>query len=112
MRIAEKLARCANSDWEQSAVSIAFLGDSVTQGCFEMYCKENGNPETVFEPEHAYHRYVARILSVPYIIERQIQGFMRIAISQFDTLQQKRCFSHPFRSKDTDQPPVPLDLSG
>lgn len=47
MRIAEKLARCANSDWEQSAVSIAFLGDSVTQGCFEMYCKENGNPETV-----------------------------------------------------------------
>ena len=64
MRIAEKLARCANSDWEQSAVSIAFLGDSVTQGCFEMYCKENGNPETVFEPEHAYHRYVARILSV------------------------------------------------
>lgn len=66
MRIAEKLARCANSDWEQSAVSIAFLGDSVTQGCFEMYCKENGNPETVFEPEHAYHRYVARILSVLY----------------------------------------------
>ena len=48
----------------------------------------------------------------PYIIEWQIQGFMRITISRFDMLQQKRSFSHPFRSKETDQPPVPLDLPG
>ena len=66
MRIVEKFANCVKDNWTQPAVTLAFLGDSVTQGCFELYCKENGDPETIFEQNHAYHRYVAQILSMLY----------------------------------------------
>ena len=46
--------------------TIAFLGDSVTQGCFECYRTNEGGIQTVFDKDHAYHRYVDRILSMLY----------------------------------------------
>ncbi len=42
--------------------TIAFLGDSVTQGCFEIYQLGEGI-QTIFDPAHAYHAYVAKILA-------------------------------------------------
>lgn len=48
------------------AVTIAFLGDSVTQGCFEIYKKQDGGIETVFDKESTYHGYLDRMLSVIY----------------------------------------------
>ena len=46
--------------------TIAFLGDSVTQGCFDIYKKADGGVETYFEQEYAYHRYIQRILAMLY----------------------------------------------
>ena len=45
---------------------IAFLGDSVTQGCFECYKTEAGGIETIFDKNGAYHRYLDQIFSVLY----------------------------------------------
>ena len=45
---------------------IAFLGDSVTQGCFEIYQKDDGNIDTIFEPENSYPRRLAKIFATIY----------------------------------------------
>lgn len=47
-------------------VTIAFLGDSVTQGCFECYIKEGGAIETVFDYKSAYSTRVREILNILY----------------------------------------------
>ena len=80
MKIAEKLAKKAQDNWNAPGVTIAFLGDSVTQGCFELYRKSGEKYETVFDKNSAYHAYVAKILfaifpSVPVnIINAGISG--------------------------------------
>ena len=66
MRITEKLAAKLRNNWEENGVTLAFLGDSVTQGCFEIYRKLNGDIETIFDQEYGYHNYVKRILSMLY----------------------------------------------
>lgn len=50
----------------QKTPTIAFLGDSVTQGCFEVYWKNEDQCEAVFDQNHAYHKYVAQILATLY----------------------------------------------
>lgn len=62
--IMKKIAEKAKDNYNREAVTMAFLGDSVTQGCFEIYRKNSGALETVFDLEHAYHRYLAKIFSV------------------------------------------------
>ena len=47
-------------------VTIAFLGDSVTQGCFEVFFKNNGEVETVYDVNSAYHSYLKNILTTLY----------------------------------------------
>ena len=47
-------------------VTIAFLGDSVTQGCFEVFFKNNGEVETVYDVNCAYHSYLKNILTTLY----------------------------------------------
>lgn len=47
-------------------VTIAFLGDSVTQGCFECYTKENNQIETVFDYSSAYSTRLREILNILY----------------------------------------------
>lgn len=44
---------------------IAFLGDSVTQGCFEIW-RENGRIRTVFDSGEAYSEKVKKILAILY----------------------------------------------
>ena len=44
-------------------VTIAFLGDSVTQGCFEVYQNRTGNVATVFDQQNTYGMGVLKILS-------------------------------------------------
>lgn len=43
-------------------VTVAFLGDSITEGCFELYKKENGETEGVTEPENGYAACFIRAL--------------------------------------------------
>lgn len=66
MKIAETLAAKQANNWGNSGVTIACLGDSVTQGCFELYYKHNGDMETVFEQEYAYHSYLKTLLAKLY----------------------------------------------
>ncbi len=44
-------------------ITIAFLGDSVTQGCFELYKFDKDNIETVFDSENSPSYKVRQILS-------------------------------------------------
>lgn len=44
---------------------IAFLGDSVTQGCFEIY-SENGQVKTTFYPDEAYSSKLKSLLAMIY----------------------------------------------
>lgn len=65
MKIIEKMAAKA-ADNSKSGVTIAFLGDSVTQGCFELYKKENNAVETIFDKRYAYSSYVYDIFCTLY----------------------------------------------
>ena len=55
MEIIKKIQAKASDNWGNGAVTIAFLGDSVTQGCFEVYKKEDGGIETYYDKESTYH---------------------------------------------------------
>lgn len=66
MKIIEKIKKRAEDKINSLPVTIAFLGDSVTQGCFELYIKNDGKMATVFDKENAYHSYISKILSMYY----------------------------------------------
>ena len=57
MKTLQKITAKANDHFNHEGVTIAFLGDSVTQGCFEIYKKENNEIETFFDKRHSYERY-------------------------------------------------------
>ena len=58
MKIFEKMAQKAKDNFHQEGVTIAFLGDSVTQGCFEIYKKENNAIEAIYDKRHSYEQYL------------------------------------------------------
>lgn len=64
MKIMEKIKGKANNNAGCEGVTIGFLGDSVTQGCFEIYNKADGNIETVFDKTNAYHKHLADMLAI------------------------------------------------
>jgi len=66
MQIAEKLAKKAKDNRQEAPVTIAFYGDSVTQGCFELYKVGEAGHQTVFDKTSVYHAKIAQILSVLY----------------------------------------------
>lgn len=66
MKITSLISKKANNLNGEKIPTIAFLGDSVTQGCFDLYIKSDGNIETYFDKNSAYHNYIARIFSVLY----------------------------------------------
>ncbi|MBR4072948.1 MAG: GDSL family lipase [Clostridia bacterium] len=65
MKIIEKL-NAKQDFYVGKPVTIAFLGDSVTQGCFECYIKNDGGIETVFDYKNAYSTRVREILNMLY----------------------------------------------
>ena len=54
MKITALIAKRAENPHENKLPTIAFLGDSVTQGCFEIYQKNDRSFETVFDSENGY----------------------------------------------------------
>ena len=66
MEIMKKIARKAGDNMNNGHITIAFLGDSVTQGCFELYLKADHSMETVFDKEHSYPALLSKIFSVLY----------------------------------------------
>lgn len=80
MRITEKIRERAKNPGQHRPVTIGFLGDSVTQGCFELYSTGAESLETEFRSSQAYHSKLKRMLeevfpSVPVnIINGGISG--------------------------------------
>ncbi len=66
MKLMEKMAAKAGNNRAYEGVTIAFLGDSVTQGCFEIYKKENGTIETVYDKQSSYEKHLFDILCTLY----------------------------------------------
>ena len=65
LKISEKLCEKAKDNFNAPPVTIASLGDSVTQGCFEIRKKGNGI-ETVHDKNNAYHAHLSKILALLY----------------------------------------------
>ena len=66
MKVMKKFADKQRDIANYPGVTLAFLGDSVTQGCFEPLRKAEDRIEPVFDQEQAYHHRLARMLSVLY----------------------------------------------
>ena len=66
MKVMEKFKQKNESLYGAEPVTIAVLGDSVTQGCFEVYWKAPKAMETVFEPHNSYGAHLKRILNTIY----------------------------------------------
>lgn len=66
MKIMEIFSRKQKNNSDHPGVTIAFLGDSVTQGCFEVYRKDAQTIETVFDQAYGYHHQLAHLLSILY----------------------------------------------
>ena len=60
----QKIVAKQQRNSENSGVTVAFLGDSVTQGCFEIYRKSENGLDTVYDKTSAYHKYFADIFTV------------------------------------------------
>ena len=79
MKIVKKISEKAKDRFGKKIPTIAFLGDSVTQGCFEIYKINETSIETVFDKNCAYHNYVEKILSVIYpdVYKRQAYNSLK-----------------------------------
>lgn len=55
MKIIDKLIEKSKMPSLTSPITIAFLGDSVTHGCFEIIDLGNGNIDCVYDSENVYH---------------------------------------------------------
>ena len=66
MRIMEKFAARAADNSGQASVTLAFLGDSVTQGCFELLPREDAGFINCHDRQNVYHTYLQQILSLLY----------------------------------------------
>lgn len=65
MKFVERLKQKSENNPDNRSPVIAFLGDSVTQGCFEVY-RDHGGIRTVFDSGEAYSEKVKKILGMLY----------------------------------------------
>jgi len=63
MEIIKKLVNKNNHVYGSRQPCIAFIGDSVTQGCFEIFPTSESSLETVYEQEHSYPHYLKQKLA-------------------------------------------------
>lgn len=66
MNIIEKIRKKQSNLLENRAITIAFIGDSVTQGCFECYLTSETSLETVFDYKSAYSTRLKELLNLLY----------------------------------------------
>ena len=66
LKIIQRLQEKAKKIHDVSPITIAFLGDSVTQGCFECYLTTDGGLETVYDYKNAYSTRLKEILNMLY----------------------------------------------
>ena len=66
MRILNKICEKGNDRFGKESATIAFLGDSVTQGCFECYITSSGGIETFFDPDNSFPSLTVKFLHTLY----------------------------------------------
>lgn len=66
MSIIQRLLERTADKSHARGICLAFLGDSVTQGCFEIYPSSEGGILTVTEAHHAYAHHVLRQLCMRF----------------------------------------------
>ena len=66
MEIINKIQNKNKNNYNEKPVTIAFLGDSVTHGCFECYFDNQNNIQTIFEPKNGYPTRVKEMLNLLY----------------------------------------------
>lgn len=66
MKIIGKLKEKAENIYDFPPVTIAFLGDSVTQGCFDVYMTSENSLETYYDVANAYHTQLRKILNMMF----------------------------------------------
>ncbi len=62
MEFLRKMAAKHDDKYGKPPVTLAFLGDSVTQGCFEVYETGGGGLDTVYDPENNYAHKTASVV--------------------------------------------------
>lgn len=97
MNIIEKINKKKDM-YNERPVTIAFLGDSVTQGCFECFPTSEKSLDTVFDYKSAYSTRIKEILNILYpkvqinIINSGISGDS--AVNGYERLERDvLCFS-------------------
>ena len=66
MDILEKILAKQSDLRANKSITIAFLGDSITQGCFDCYYTRDNHIETVFEYQNAYSTRLRELINVLY----------------------------------------------
>lgn len=66
MKILEKIKNKQNDIHQNPSITIAFLGDSVTQGCFELYKTGSESFQPEFYVEEGYHTKLRALLQMLY----------------------------------------------
>lgn len=66
MKFTEKIKRKCDDLYSERPLTLAFLGDSVTQGCFHFANTTDGTVQTIFESEYAYHAIIRKIFGILY----------------------------------------------
>lgn len=65
MRFRDKFAAKHNAVFDHRSLTIAFLGDSVTHGCFECYFDPADNAiKTLYDQQNAYHEKLRTLLAM------------------------------------------------
>lgn len=66
MRILEKIRAKQNNMYGNDSVTVAFIGDSITQGCFECFFDSKGGIETVYDYKSAFSTRFREIMNMLY----------------------------------------------
>lgn len=66
MKTYDKIAAPHPTGLVKKTITVAFLGDSVTQGCFEVYKNGENSVETVYEAKSAYSAKFKEFLNLLY----------------------------------------------
>lgn len=66
MKVIEKFKKKIEDNYHNEGVTVAFIGDSVTQGCFDVYKCGERSLETYYDKMNSYQMHFFKILSVLY----------------------------------------------
>ena len=74
MQFLQKIREKSDDLLGHPAATVAFLGDSVTNGCFELYLKDKKTFDTVFERHNSYAERFVRMLNTLFPRHRSISS--------------------------------------